>query len=83
MSWNFQYELLQKGIIASEIRNLEDKYSYLEYFPSLMHVTQEYCDADFYRSCDYEMFRNALEGFDFDNYVTGDLVKLTRKKKGE
>ena len=74
------YELLQRGLIAREIRNIDNKYDYLENFPMHMHISDEYCDGDFYRSVDYQSFMDELIRLDFDTYVTGELVQLKRTK---
>lgn len=76
-----EYELAQKDLIASEIRCMDDKYDYLEGFPESMDYTEEYCDAEFYRSIDYNTFMESLEKCDFSEYSIGEVKKLSRKRK--
>ena len=75
-----EYELVQKCIIASELREVEDKYEYLTNFPDSMNITEEYCDADFYRSIDYDTFMDTLSAFDFSDYSIGEVRQLRRRK---
>ena len=76
-----EYELAQKDIIATEIRCMDDKYDYLEGFPENLDYTEEYCDADFYRSIGYNEFMDAIDSCSFDTYSLGEVKKLRRRKK--
>ena len=76
-----EYELAQKDIIATEIRCMDDKYDYLEGFPENLDYTEEYCDADFYRSIGYNEFMDAIDSCSFDTYSLGEIKKLRRRKK--
>lgn len=77
-----EYELAQKDLISTEIRCMDDKYDYLEDFPESFDYTEEYCDADFYRSVDYNTFMEAIHKCDFSQYSIGEVKKLSRRKRG-
>lgn len=73
-----EYELVQKGIIADEIRNMEYKYDYIEEFPEKIYYTDSYYDTDFYSSINYNQFMDTISSFDFSNYTIGELKRLKK-----
>ncbi len=76
-----EYDLAKKELIASEIRNMEKKYNYVENFPGRLYYTQDYSDSEFYRSIDYEEFMSSISSFDFSEYTIGEVKRLSRVKK--
>ena len=73
-----EYELVQKTIIANEIRNMDDKYTYIEEFPTKIYYTDNYYDTDFYSSINYNQFMDTISSFDFSNYTIGEVKKLKK-----
>ena len=75
---NRNYELVKKGIIACDIRGMDDKYDYIREFPQKFYFSDDYSDIDFYRSIDYNTFMDTLSLLDFSEYTIGEVKK--RKK---
>ena len=73
-----QYELVQKGIIAGEIRNMDDKYNYIKEFPQKIYYTDSYYDTDFYNSINYSEFMDTISLFDFGKYTIGEVKSLKK-----
>jgi len=72
------YELTKRGIIASKLRSMENKYDYLEMFPLGVSVTEDYSECDFYQSIDYNRFMEIASSLDFSNYTVGEVKRLKR-----
>ena len=73
-----EYELVQKEIIANEIRKMDDKYGHINDFPLKLYYTDSYYDTDFYSSINYDKFMDTISLFDFSNYSVGEVKKLKR-----
>ncbi len=74
------YELSQKSVIASEIRDMDNRYEYLECYPMYYHFSEDYTDIDLYKSTSYEEFMSILDQLDFSEYSVGEVRKLKRKR---
>ena len=73
-----EFELTKKGLIAKELRNIENKYNHLEYIPLTYTVTDEYSDCDFYQSIDYNRFMEIASKLDYSNYTVGEIKRLKK-----
>ncbi len=72
------YELAKKGLIATELRSMENKYNHLKSFPHSISLTEDYSECDFYQSIDYNRFMEIVSSLDFSNYTVGEVKKLKR-----
>ena len=72
------YELAKKGLIATELRSMENKYNHLKNFPHSISLTEDYSECDFYQSIDYNRFMKIVSSLDFSNYTVGEVKKLKR-----
>ena len=72
------YELAKKGLIATELRSMENKYNHLKNFPHSISLTEDYSECDFYQSIDYNRFMEIVSSLDFSNYTVGEVKKLKR-----
>jgi len=73
-----EYLLTQRGIIASEMRSIDDKYEYIKSFPQKMDYTDSFSDSDFFSSVDYNEFMDTISNFDFSNYTIGELKRIKK-----
>ena len=73
------YELLQKVMVASEVRAMENKYEYIQNFPDNIYCTDTYSDIDFYQSVSFDEFREILEALDFSQYTVGEVKQFVKK----
>lgn len=73
-----EYELAKKGLIATELRSMENKYSHLKFFPHYISLIEDYSKCDFYQSIDYNRFMEIVSSLDFNNYTVGEVKKLKR-----
>lgn len=73
-----EYELTKKGLIALELRDMENKYSYLKSFPHSISITENYSDCEFYQSINYNRFMEIVSSLDFSNYTIGEVKKLKK-----
>ena len=72
------YELTKKGIIAGELRSIENKYRHLSNSASSIIYNEDYCDCDFYQSIDYNRFMEIASKLDFSNYTVGEVKRLIK-----
>ncbi len=73
------YELAKKGLIATELRSMENKYNHLKNFPlSKIDLTEDYSDCDFYQAIDYNRFMEIVSSLDFSNYTIGEVKRLKK-----
>lgn len=73
------YELIRKGLIANEIRKMDDKYNHIESFPERVYYTDEYSNIDFYRRVGYDEFMSMYQLLDFNNHTIGEVKRLAKK----
>jgi len=73
-----EYELARKGLIADELRNMENKYKHLNSFPSGIELSEDYSDCEFYQSIDYNRFMEIASTLDFNNYTIGEVKRLKK-----
>ena len=73
-----EYELAKKGLIAAELRSMENKYNHLKQLPHTISLAEEYSECDFYQSIDYNRFMEIVSSLDFSNYTVGEVKKLKR-----
>ena len=73
-----EYELTRKGLIATELRSMENKYSHLKMFPDSILLGEEYSNCDFYQSVDYNRFMEIASTLDFSNYTVSEVKKLKK-----
>ena len=70
------FELIKKGLISEEVRDLDDKYYSIGDFGNRMSYTEDYSRVDSFKRFNYERFREVLESLDFDKYTFGRVRKL-------
>lgn len=73
-----EYELAKNGLIAAELRSMENKYNHLKSFPHGISLAEDYSECDFYQSIDYNRFMEIVSSLDFSNYTVGEVKKLKR-----
>ena len=73
-----EYELARKGLIATELRGMENKYGHLKGFPQSISLAEDYSDCDFYQSIDYNRFMEIASSLDFSNYTVGEVKRLRK-----
>ena len=71
-----EFELIKKGLISEEVRDLDDKYYSIGDFGNRMSYTEDYSRVDSFKRFNYERFREVLESLDFDKYTFGRVRKL-------
>lgn len=72
------YELTKKVLLAISVKELDSKYDYLLKFGDRMGYTTDYSEIDFYRSFDYDRFKEIYGKLDFDTHT---MVKTIPKQK--
>ena len=72
------YELAKKVLLAIAVKELDSKYEYLLKFGYRMEYTTDYSDIDFYRSFDFDRFKDIYDRLDFDTHTR---VKTIPKQK--
>ncbi len=71
-----EFELIKKGLISEEVRDLDDKYYSIGDFGNRMSYTEDYSRVDSFKRFNYERFREILESLDFGKYTFGRVRKL-------
>ncbi len=72
------YELMKKMVIAAKVRSMEDKYQYINSFPTNLYHTESYSDIDLYQSVSYDQFSQVLGELDFSQYSVAELKKSVK-----